>query len=97
MAQAQTKVVLQFKYLTYKIIINYLSKFSAIHRDEYDLIDTSKKDQFYLLITGLADIDFGNKDADECVKSLRPGHFNGIPTDMEMDDTLCVAEKYFVT
>jgi len=81
LAQAQTKVVLQF---------------SASHREDYDLMDETKKDQFYLVITGLASVDFGNKDVDACLTGLKPGHFNGIPEDMDKDDTLCVAERFWV-
>ena len=77
--------------------LTFFVLFRATHEDTYDLRDETKKDQFYLNIQGISSIDFGNKNRDDCIKSLRPGHFNGIPTDMAADDTLCVAQRYFVT
>jgi len=63
--------------------------------DNSDLGDNTKKDQFFLEISGLDEIDFGTKDMEACIQSVQVGVLRG-EIDWAEDYTGCVANKYYV-
>ena len=62
-----------------------------------DLGDNTKKDQFFLEITGLDEIDFGNVDRETCIQSVNVGVLRGPDVNFEEDYTPCVAHQFWVT
>ena len=75
-----------------KLILN----FSANDDDSLSELGNAKKDQFYLEIEGLDQIDFGTKNMEACIESVQVGVIRTNKPDFSQDYTGCLTNQYYV-